>query len=169
MAISKKVTGLILLAALDFASGERGLAARHLQRAAEEPDFEETLEDLSDVADGAGDDQDPFLTADVDDDEDDGLDLDGDGDEDVALLDDETASLVQAAKRRRQQASGGNVSRAVRNHRRRMQAATEDIDDGDSPGDADNDNTMDDNSGMIRQTARLATVRRNLRALASAK
>lgn len=150
--LNRRVAGLILLAALDFKEGRKAEARKHLQLAAEDEDFDETIDGMNDMTDEATD---PFLedeTADADPDAVDGADAEDVGDDgtgDLSGLDE----LLQ-----------GSVARTAK--RAAVAAEDEKIGGNDGPQGADTDNNSDEE---IRQVARLKQVRANLKALASVK
>lgn len=159
MAINRKVAGLLLLAALDYKEGNRSSASRRLQTATEDPDFEETVDGLSDITDEQTD---PFLNPqEAGDDEGNGEgDQSGSEDEDLNLqgLDDllndkgEQASLARAAKRKP------------------VKAADDDkIGGNDGPTGADPENNSDEEIRQEAVTARLRQTRQNLMALANVR
>ena len=155
--INRQVAALLLLASLDFKEGNRKAAARNLQLASENEEFNETLEGLQDVVDEKTD---PFLTAADDEDELD-FDLDlGPGDEldaeDEEDEEEQSASLARTAKKKG--VAGGKQTAADE---------PEQIGGNNGPEGADMDNVGEE----IRQdaeTARLRRVRANLAALARA-
>lgn len=158
MAINRKVVSLILLAALDYKAGDRAKASKSLLRASEDPDFDETLEGLSEVTD---EETDPFLNPEqADGDEDDGAGAgedDGENDDDTQLngLEDllsQSASLARVAKRKPATA-----------------AEDDKIGGNDGPQGADADNNSDEEIRQEAQVARLKQVRANLIALANVR
>jgi len=154
--INRKLAGMILLAALDFKEGDRKSAAQRLAAAAEDPDFDETLEGLNEVTDEATD---PFMseTAGDEDGDNDGEELDGDGSEDDATGDLEGMDELLGSS---------GVGRAAK--RAKAMAGDDDkIGGNEGIPQADPDNGSDEDIRQT-QTARMKVVRANLKALASA-
>lgn len=159
--INRRVASMILLAALDYKAGNRSGASQRLLKASEDPDFDETIDGMSDATDQESD---PFLNPEQAESEGDESEGEGDEGDDADLnlegLDDllgdkegEQASLARTAKQRRTTAAeddklGGN----------------------EGPTGAEKDNDSDEE---IRQetasVARLKQTRANLLALAAVR
>lgn len=157
--INRKVASLILLAALDYKEGDRSAASKKLALAAEDPNFDETVDGLNETVDGETD---PFLNPEQAGDDDEGEEGEGDGDGPELQL--EGLDDLLDSKGENEQAS------LARNAKRRTTAAEDDkIGGNDGPAGADGDNNSDEEIRQVATTARLRQTRANLLALAKVR
>lgn len=140
--VNKVVASKLILAALAFNQGRRKQAAEYLDQVVNSDDFVDTVEGLEELVKNDGFNEDPFDSNEPDEDDFDDL-------EEFIPSTSASASIAGTA--------------------RRLASANPDLSTGESKGDVDNDNKMNDNSGVIRQVAeaRLSRVQRNVQIMAS--